>query len=78
MGDTATTETATHDVTRLRDLRPVLIDQDGNTRDLGIPLCGYDLTTMQYRAKQIDLMNPFITFHNQRITKNRFYVRARF
>lgn len=63
---------------KTRDLRPFVVDTDGNHRGLDIPLIGYDLTTMQYRAKQIDMMNPFVTFHNQRITKNRFYLRAKF
>jgi hypothetical protein len=33
---------------------------------------------MQYRARQIDMMNPFVTFHNQRITKNRFFLRGKY
>ena len=33
------------------------------------------MTPAQYRAKQIEMMNPFVTFFNQMQTKNRFHER---
>lgn len=55
---------------------PLALKGDGNLVNYMVPLMKLiNLNQTEYKARQIDMMNPFITFHNQRMTKTRFLAR---
>ena len=59
------------DTAKLDGTQPNFMDQEALR-----PTSPDEMTPAQYRAKQIEMINPFCTFFNQMQTKNKSYPRT--
>lgn len=49
---------------RMRALTPKILTDCGDLVELSLPLNSASLSAIQYRSKETEAFNPFITFHN--------------